>query len=62
MKEGINFMKKKSNHDKVQDITNKILKNNDEKKNQDTKDAAMRFEAGEIFDSLDFSPESWKKD
>ncbi|QUW21594.1 hypothetical protein JSQ81_17645 [Sporosarcina sp. Marseille-Q4063] len=52
----------KSKHDKAQDIKNKILKTNDEKRNKDSNDGAMRFEAGEVFDSMDFSPESWKKD
>ena len=61
MKEGILIMKKKTNHDKAQEITDKILKNNDGNRNKDSKDSAMRFEAGEGFDSFDFSPESWKK-
>ena len=62
MKERILFMKKKTNHDKAQDITNEILKNNDEKRTKNNKNPTMRFEAGEGFDSYDFSPESWKKD
>ena len=51
----------KSKHAKAQEITNTILKNNDKKKDKEDNDVAMRFEAGEVFDSLDFSPESWKK-
>ena len=62
MKEGIIFMKEKTNHDKAQEITDKILKNNEEKRNKDSsQDPAMRFEAGDGFDSFDFSPETWKK-
>lgn len=52
----------KSKQAKAQEITNKILKNNDGKRDKEDNDVAMRFEAGEVFDSLDFSPESWKKD
>ena len=52
----------KSKQAKAQEITTKILKNNDGKRDKEDNDVAMRFEAGEVFDSLDFSPESWKKD
>ena len=56
------IMKKKTNHDKAQKIADKILKNNDGKRNKNSiQDPAMRFEAGDGFDSFDFSPETWKK-
>ncbi|WP_172369976.1 hypothetical protein [Sporosarcina jiandibaonis] len=55
-------MKRKSDHDKAQEITNNILKKNSKNRTTKNKEADMRFEAGEGFDSFDFSPESWKKD
>jgi hypothetical protein len=52
----------KTKQAKSQEISNKILKNNDGKKYKEDNDATMRIETGEEFDSMDFSPESWKSD
>lgn len=52
----------KTKQAKSQEITNKILKNNDGNRDKEDNDATMRIEAGEEFDSMDFSPESWKSD
>ncbi|WP_210469739.1 hypothetical protein [Sporosarcina sp. 6E9] len=52
----------KSKQGKAQENNNNTPINNDKKRTKDSNDSALRFEAGEVFDSMDFSPESWKKD